>query len=181
MFDTIYQASQTVFAGSSAHAEFCRACSCAGTTQFSSGSCYADTPTTPDTSTPNTLDTSASTSAASLEKERTTTVVISSLAFWILQIYNIKLKMHGETAFAILQVNKQSIFQKISRYLNGQNRRKSTLLECIFNNMALYFKYRITKTHSFRMFFGGFSHWDIYLVPCWSLHLPWQAFCHFIA
>jgi len=104
MFDTISQTSQTVFAGSSAHAEFFCACSCAGTTQFSLGSCYADTPTTLDTSTPNTLDTSASTSAASLEKERTTTVVISSLAFWILQIYNIKLKMHGETAFAILQV-----------------------------------------------------------------------------
>jgi len=40
---------------------------------------------------------------------------------------------------------------------SGQNHRQSSLYECIFDNMALYFECRINSriniTHSFRLFF----------------------------
>jgi len=35
---------------------------------------------------------------------------------------------------------------------SGQNLRKSSPQECIFDNMALYFNAELTKTHSFRLF-----------------------------
>jgi len=43
--------------------------------------------------------------------------------------------------------------------LSGQNRQKSSLYECIFDNMALYFECRIKK-NALLQTFGDFAHWE---------------------
>jgi len=42
---------------------------------------------------------------------------------------------------------------------SGQNRRKSSLFECIFDNTALYFECRIKKSTPSDCFFGDSGHW----------------------
>jgi len=52
---------------------------------------------------------------------------------------------------------------------SGQNRRKSSLYECILDNIALYFERRINKKRaSSDCFFDYFTHW-VYSKNCLSL------------
>jgi len=58
--------------------------------------------------------------------------------------------MHPKGQWVNYQYNFDNLLEV--RHPSGQNRRKGSLWECIFDNMALYLSAELTESHSFRLF-----------------------------